>query len=92
MGLGPVRVEEEPTADWESLVSFFGPVLGRRGIRSTDEFRRATEDMGEEAYAALTSYERRVVANETMLVEKGLLTHEEVDRRAAELQQQWNVS
>jgi len=45
--------------------------------------------MPPELYEDLSYYERWVVGNEAILVEKGLLTHEEIDRRVAELEARW---
>ena len=50
------------------------------------------EDMPADDYLSLSYYERWVVAAEQLLVEKGILTHEEVDRKLAELEPTWDVS
>ena len=66
--------------------------LGAKGIRTTDESRRAMEDMPAEDYLSLSYYERWVRGTEQLLVEKGILSTEEIDRKMAELEATWAVS
>src|SRR5712691_5625022 len=56
----------------------------RRLIR-VDELRPAIEDFTPYAYEKLSYYERWITAIETLLIEKGILTREEIDRKAAEI-------
>jgi len=56
----------------------------RRLIR-VDELRRAIEGFTPDAYEKLSYYERWITAIETLLIEKGILTREEIDRKAAEI-------
>jgi hypothetical protein len=42
-----------------------------------------------EVYERLGYYERWIHGSELILIEKGLLTREEVDRKVAELERQW---
>jgi hypothetical protein len=71
--------------DWEQRVDALHQVLGRKGIRSTDEMRRAIESLGPDTYEALTYYERWTAALEILVVEKGILTADEIDRKMSEL-------
>lgn len=75
--------------DWEVLADALNQVLGVKGIKCTDETRRAREDMDSEAYLSLSYYERWIASLETILVEKGVVTREEVDRKVAELEDRW---
>jgi hypothetical protein len=43
-------------------------------------------------YLALSYYERWVRGTEALLIEKGVLTREEIDRKMAELEPTWAVS
>jgi hypothetical protein len=54
-------------------------VLGQKGLRSTDEMRRAIESLEPAAYESMSYYERWTAALEILLVEKGVLTPEEID-------------
>jgi hypothetical protein len=51
-----------------------------------DELRRAIESLPPDAYERMSYYERWITAIETLLVEKGVLTKEEIDQKAAEQQ------
>ncbi len=88
----PLNLEEHTLADWEVVADAVSVALGSRGLRSTDEHRRAMEDMPADEYLALSYYERWVRGTEQLLVEKGVLTREEVDRKMAELEPTWTVS
>ncbi len=74
-------------ADWELRVDALHQVLGRKGLRSTDEMRRAIESLPPEEYESIGYYERWTAALEILLVEKGILTTEEIDRKMAQLDQ-----
>jgi hypothetical protein len=50
------------------------------------------EDMPAEDYLSLGYYERWVRGTEQLLVEKGILSSEEVDRKVADLEATWGVS
>jgi nitrile hydratase len=88
----PLNLEEHVLADWEVLADALSVALGTRGLRSTDELRRAMEDMPADEYQALSYYERWVRGTEQLLIEKGVLTSAEIDRKLAELEPTWGVS
>ena len=88
-GAGPIDRSEHQLADWEVLADGLSQALGAKGIRRTDESRRAREDMPPELYLRPSYYERWAYAIEEILVEKGILTREEIDRSVAELERRW---
>jgi nitrile hydratase len=88
----PIDTTEHALADWEIVADAVAVALAAKGIRSTDESRRAMEDMPAEDYLALSYYERWVWGTEQILVEKGVLTRDEIDRKVAELDPTWSVS
>ena len=49
-----------------------------KGVMRTDELRRAAEDLGER-YSKLEYFEITTSALRTMLIEKGLITEEELE-------------
>ena len=80
-GFGPVaREENEPVfhADWERRT--YGLVaLAMRAMQiNTDEFRHAIERIPPARYLASSYYERWLAAAETLLVERGIVTREEL--------------
>jgi nitrile hydratase len=84
--------QEHALADWEVVADAVSQALGTKGIRTTDESRRAMEDMPADDYLALSYYERWVRSTEQLLVEKGVLSQAEIDRKMAELEATWAVS
>jgi nitrile hydratase len=54
----------------------------RRGIFNMDEYRHAIEGMDPRHYLTASYYERSLTSLATLLVEKGVVTHAELERRA----------
>ena len=88
-GAGPIDKCQHETEDWERLADAVTVALDKRGIKTTDEHRRAIESLDPERYRTLGYYERWIAATELLLVEKGILTREEIDQKAAELEERW---
>jgi hypothetical protein len=55
-------------------------VLDAHKLVNTEEKRRGVEDLGGQIIGALTCYERWAVSAAKVLVEKGLITSEELGR------------
>jgi hypothetical protein len=85
---GPIDKSQHEIEDWERLADAINIALGIKGLQSTDELRRAIESL--ENYRELSYYERWAAAAEKLLVEKGILTREEIDERAAEIERRWS--
>lgn len=88
----PIDTRQHTLSDWEVLSDALAQTLGSKGIRTTDESRRAMEDMPAEEYLSLSYYERWARGTEALLVEKGILSREEIDRKMAQLEETWGVS
>lgn len=86
---GPIDRAEHQLDDWEILADAVNQALGAKGVRRTDELRRAGEQMDSDLYRQLSYYERWIASLETILIEKRLLTKEEVDRKVADLEAKW---
>ncbi|WP_205625002.1 SH3-like domain-containing protein [Geminicoccus roseus] len=87
-GFGPVvRENDEPVfhADWERTTFGLLEMLAFEGHCNIDEARHAIERMGP-SYLTTSYYEHWLAAIETLCVEKGLFTPEELDRTVAALQ------
>ena len=84
---GPIDRGQHEVEDWERLADAINGALGAKGLQSTDELRRAIESL--EDYRDLSYYERWVAATEKLLVEKGVLSSNEINERAAEIEQRW---
>jgi Nitrile hydratase beta subunit len=85
---GPIYKGQHEVEDWERLADAVNGALGAKGLQSTDELRRAIESL--ENYLDLSYYERWVAATEKLLVEKGVLSSDDIDQRAALIQRRWN--
>jgi len=85
---GPIDRDQHEVEDWERLADAINSALGARGLQTTDELRRAIESL--ENYRDLSYYERWTAATERLLVEKNILTREEIDERAAEIERRWS--
>jgi len=85
---GPIYKGQHEVEDWERLADAVNGALGAKGLQSTDELRRAIESL--ENYLDLSYYERWVAATEKLLVEKNILTSDDIDERAALIQRRWN--
>ncbi len=85
---GPVTRTEHDYAPWEKRVDAILRLLSspKRGILQVDELRRGIEDLGPGAYDELSYYERWISAISNLLIEKGVLTVDELGRRMAEVE------
>jgi hypothetical protein len=84
-GTAPLERYEHPIEDWQALTDAVRAALRHKGLMRTDEGRRASEDLEPELYARLTYYERAVAGLESILVERGWLTAQEVGDRAEQI-------
>ena len=83
---GRIDRAEHAYSMWEKRTDAIRGVLGAKGIIRTDELRRAIESIEPAQYERLSYYERWITAVEALLIEKGLLTREEIDRKMEEWQ------
>ncbi len=84
---GPVDTEPHAATFWEKQIDAINVLLSdeKRRIMSRDERRLAIESLGEEVYQTLGYYERWTAAITLLLLEKGVLTQEEIDRKIGEI-------
>mgnify|MGYP003323242790 CR=1 FL=1 len=81
------RSEHEPTMTERRIDAMM--ILLRAKPRSfwvSDENRRTIESLEPTTYAESAYYERWVLAMKSLLLEKGILTEQEVDAKVAEVQ------
>ena len=89
-GFGRVEPEQnEPVfhADWEKTVLAASGAVRSRGLVNIDEFRHAIERMPPAEYLGSSYYARWLNALERILVEKGVVTAQELSERVALLQE-----
>ena len=81
------RVRHSPTApafhaEWEKRVNALYSLAVKLGIFNMDEYRHAIERMEPRHYLSASYYERSLTSLATLLVEKGLVSGDELERRA----------
>ena len=84
-GFGPVR--HSPTAQafhepWEKRVNALYSLAVKLGVFNMDEYRHAIERMEPRHYLSASYYERTLTSLATLCIEKGLVTREDLERRA----------
>ena len=82
---GPVDTAPHDMTFWEKQIDAMNMLLAQKGLRRTDENRRYVEMLGQDAYDRLTYYERWTAALARQLIDKGVLTQDEVDAKVAEI-------
>jgi hypothetical protein len=86
---GPIDQSQHELSDWEILADAVNQALGAKGIKRTDEMRRAREEMDSAAYRDMNYYERWIASIEAILVEKKILSKDEIERKLAEFDSRW---
>lgn len=87
-GMGPINPEaNEPVfhADWERRVFGLFVTAFAGGHFNVDEFRHGIERMAPAHYLESSYYEHWLHAIETLLIEKGAISRQELDAREAKL-------
>lgn len=89
---GPVPQQELPWLHWEKQVEAIRNLLGdgTRRIISLDELRRGFESFGKEKYQSLSFYRRRLEAMIDILVEKQVISHDELVGEIALVRARWS--
>ncbi len=82
---GPVDRTGHDHAPWEKRVDAILRLLSdkKREILRVDELRRGIEDLGPGAYDELSYYERWIASISNLLIEKGVISIDELGRKMA---------
>ena len=83
----PIDHSEHEMEEGERLVDARNGVLGEKGLKKTDQLRRAIESLDLKTYESLAYYEKWTAAMEILLVEQGVMTTGEIDAKMSELDQ-----
>jgi hypothetical protein len=83
LSAGPVEPTEHDYALWEKRVDALMVLLSNRQppLLSVDELRRNIESLGAESYDSMTYYERWVFAITQTLIQRGVITVDELGRK-----------
>jgi hypothetical protein len=84
---GLIDRTERELEPWEKRVDAMMRLLSapERSLIRVDELRRAVEGLGAEEYERLAYYERWIAAITNLLLEKGVLTTDELGRKLDDL-------
>ncbi|HYI84299.1 MAG TPA: nitrile hydratase [Acetobacteraceae bacterium] len=74
----PVERDEEPPDAFGRRVDALRQILARKGLMTVDELRRGIESIPEDEYLALSYYERWLRSLSTLMLEKGVVSPEEL--------------
>ncbi len=82
---GPVDPEAHDMSFWEKQIDALHTLLSdsRRRITQRGENRHYVEELGEDVYNTLGYYERWTATMCRQLIERGVLTQDEIDARVA---------
>lgn len=85
---GPVEIREHASEPWEKRVDATMVLLSdaERKLLTVDELRRAIEDLGADAYNRYSYYERWMAAMTNILLQKDVLSVDELGRKMAEVE------
>jgi hypothetical protein len=84
----PINKAEHDLAMWEKRTDALLVLLSSPDTKliRVDELRRAIESLPSDAYEKLSYYERWITAIETIMLEKGVFSKEEVEQKVKELE------
>jgi len=83
---GPLDLSEHAHAPWEKRTHALLWLLTRAGVMTVDELRRGIEYLGSAEYDRLGYYERWISSITQTLLQKGILTTDELGRKLAEIE------
>jgi len=87
---GPIDTIDHGMKFWERQANGLRSVLQRNKVLKTDELRRAAEDLGPR-YSQLQYFEITTSALRTVLIEKGLITEQELEAKMKEVRARFDV-
>ena len=88
---GPVDQAEHDYSPWEKRVDAIMRLVSdkQRRLMTVDELRRGIENLGPGAYDELSYYERWISAITNILIEKGVISVEELGGKMEAVKARW---
>lgn len=83
---GTVERREHDYALWEKRVDALMLLLSQRDLLRVDELRRNIEALPPDAYDKMSYYERWISAIANALLQRGVITTDELGRKMAEIE------
>ena len=89
---GPIDTESHDLTPWEKEFMALYSLLGddKRKITTTPENRFYVESLGDDFYNTLDYHERRIAAMIRQLIDKSVLTQDEIDAKVLEIRKRHN--
>ncbi|MDP6571901.1 MAG: nitrile hydratase subunit beta [Rhodospirillales bacterium] len=88
----PVVPSEHDYAPWEKRIdAIMRLTTGDGELFAIDELRRAIEEIGPGAYDEMSYYERWITAMTNLLLEKRVVSVDELGRKMAEIEARWKA-
>ena len=85
LAAGAVTASEHDYAGWERRIDALSVILGRNANITVDERRKAIESLPPDAYERMSYYERWTAALAQTMLQRGMITTEELARKMAEV-------
>lgn len=82
---GPVDRSQHEYAEWERRVDAMSVLVGSKKLCSVDQRRRNIEALPPEVYDQTAYYEKWVLSLGESLIQRGVITTEELARKMAEI-------
>jgi nitrile hydratase subunit beta len=86
---GPVCQDGHAHAPWEKRMDAIRMLCSKHDLLRVDEMRRSIEDLGPGIYDKLSYYERWCAAVTNVLLQKNVITVDELGRKMAEVEARW---
>lgn len=84
---GPIQIADHELLPWEKRCHALLDVLDTNKIINTEEKRRGVEDLGKELISQNGYYERWIMAAANILMQKQLITPDEIARKTSEVEE-----
>ncbi len=81
----PIDRSEHVLADWERKIDAMVSLMTRKKLIRVDEHRRAIESLPAERYESMAYYERWAHGLEQLMIEKGIVSAEEMEKKVGEV-------
>lgn len=89
---GPIDTSTHDLAFWEKQIDGVRAVIGAKGLVSSHENRRTVEQLGHDAYERLSYYERWTASLQRQMIDKGVITQDEIDAKVAQVRKRLEES
>lgn len=87
---GKIERTEHDYAEWErrvdALMVLLSGIRGGKKLMTVDELRKNVEAIGPDAYEKMSYYERWVTSITQTMIQRGVITTEELGRKMQEVQ------